>query len=379
MPVPSRSLLRNSNIQNNTYYTDYLTPSPPFLVGEGVRGRGRKNKTMIVDYKHYFSSHCETGVTSGLLRHRGLDISEPMAMGIGSGIFFTYLPFIKAQDAPMVSFRTAPTKVFRLTMERLGVKPVIIKKFRSQVEAMEILDRNLRNGIPTGCQVGCYHLTYLPPEMHVHYNFHNVVVFGKEEGLYHVAEPVFEETQTLSYEDLLRVRFAKGLFEPKGKMYYIESISGTPDMRKAIFAGIKNSVKSMVKDPVPLIGVRGMRMLGRDIKKWPKKHTAKKAAFNLIQLVRTIEEFGTGGAAFRYLYGAFLKEAGELLKHDLLLETSFEMGETGNQWRDFSIRSGRFVKNRAESMDDYNILADIILDCADREEKIFRKLDKIGK
>jgi hypothetical protein len=332
---------------------------------------------MIVDYKHHFSSHCETGVTSGLLRHKGLDVSEPMAMGIGSGIFFTYLPFIKAQDAPMVSFRTAPTKVFKLTTKRLGVTPVLVKDFKSQLDAMDILDRNISNGIPTGCQVGCYHLTYLPPEMHVHYNFHNVVVFGKENGSYHVAEPILEDTQTLTYEDLLRVRFAKGLFEPKGKMYYIGSISPDPDFRKAIYAGIKGSVKNMIKDPVPLIGVRGMRMLARDIKKWPKKHPAKKAAFNLIQLVRTIEEFGTGGAAFRYIYGAFLKEAGEMLGHDLLLETSLEMGEAGNLWRDFSIRTGRFVKNRAGSPDEYSLLADIIFDVAEREEKIFRKLDKI--
>ncbi|MCX6250649.1 MAG: BtrH N-terminal domain-containing protein [Bacteroidetes bacterium] len=332
---------------------------------------------MITDYKHNYSSHCETGVTSGLLRHKGIDISEPMAMGIGSGIFFTYLPFIKAQDAPMVSFRTAPTRVFKLTTQRLGVKTAVLKKFENQLDAMDSLDRNIKNGIPTGCQVGCYHLTYLPPPMHVHYNFHNVVVFGKEDGLYHVAEPVFEETQILSYEDLLRVRFAKGMFEPKGKMYFVESVTQNPDMKKAIFAGIKTSVKNMVKDPVPLIGVRGMRKLSKHMRNWPNKLPAKNAAFNLIQLIRTVEEFGTGGAAFRYLYGAFLKEAGELLKNDELLKLSFDMGEAGNLWRDLSIRGGRFVKNRGD--DNYNTLADIVLECSVREEKIFRALDKIVK
>ena len=76
-----------------------------------------------------------------------------------------------------------------------------------------------------------------------YYNFHNVVVFGKEDGIYHVAEPVLEDTQILTYKDLLRVRFAKGMFEPKGKMYYIESVTPDPDIKKAIFAGIKTSVK----------------------------------------------------------------------------------------------------------------------------------------
>jgi hypothetical protein len=300
-----------------------------------------------------------------------------MVMGIGSGIFFTYLPFIKAQDAPLVSFRTAPTKIFKLTTTRLGVKTAVIKKFKDQKESMDLLDRNLKNGIPTGVQVGCYHLTYLPPEMRVHYNFHNIVIFGKENGLYHVSEPILENTQTLTYEDLVRVRYAKGLFEPKGKMYYIENVPANPDMKKAIFAGINTSVKKMLKDPVPFVGVRGIRTLGKSMKKWPQKYPAKKAAFNLIQLVRTVEEFGTAGAGFRFIYGAFLKEAGELLHHDILLETSMDMGETANLWREFSIRSGRFIKNRAESQDDYSILGDIILECGAREEKIFRKLDTI--
>ena len=122
-----------------------------------------------------------------------------------------------------------------------------------------------------------------------------------------------------------------------------------------------------------------MRMLGRDIKKWPKKLSVSQASFNLIQLVRTVEEFGTGGAAFRFIYGSFLKEAGEKLNHDMLLEASLEMGETGNLWREFSIRSGRFVKTRNGSQDDYSILADIILECAAKEEKIFKKLNKISE
>jgi hypothetical protein len=332
---------------------------------------------MSNEYIHRHSGHCETGATSNLLRQRGLDISEPMAMGIGSGIFFTYLPFIKAQDAPMVSFRTAPTKIFRLTTKRLGVKTVVIKKFRDPKEAMDMLDSNLEKGIPTGVQVGCYHLTYLPAEMHVHYNFHNVVIYGKENGSYKVSEPIREEPQVLSYDDLLRVRFAKGLFEPRGRMYYIESVPENVDMQKAISQGIKTSVKNMVKDPVPLIGVRGIRLLGKDIRKWPKKHAPKKALFNLIQLVRTVEEFGTAGAGFRYIYGAFLKESGDLLKNDLLLETAAEMGQTANLWREFSIRSGRFIKNRAESNDDFSTLSEIIMECAVREERIFRKLSTL--
>jgi len=38
-------------------------------------------------FVHQQAAHCETGVTSALFRFQGVDISEPMIFGIGSGIF----------------------------------------------------------------------------------------------------------------------------------------------------------------------------------------------------------------------------------------------------------------------------------------------------
>jgi len=329
---------------------------------------------MIIDFKHYHSGHCESGATSNLFRHYGLEISEPMAFGIGGGLFFCYLPFIKAQEAPMFAFRTFAGKIFRHASERLGAEIVMIKKFKDQGKAMEDLDRNIENGIPTGVQVGTYHLKYFPPEYRLHFNFHNVVVFGRENGIYHVGEPVREHTQQILREDLQKARFARGMFGPHGKMYYIRSVPENPNMEKAVYSGIQETVKNMLKNPMPYIGVKGMRKLAKDMKKWPIKYPEAKARFYLIQFVRSVEEFGTGGAAFRYIYGAFLKESSGLLNNSVLMEASREMGETATIWRDLTYRSSRFIKNREDSKDDYAVLADILRDCADKEESLFKKL-----
>jgi len=48
------------------------------------------------------------------------------------------------------------------------------------------------------------------------------------------------------------------------------------------------------------------------------------------------EEIGTGGAGFRYLYAAFLQEAGEMLKRDDLQEMSAELTAIGDEWRNFA-------------------------------------------
>jgi hypothetical protein len=55
-------------------------------------------------YIHRMSAHCETGVTSALFLDKGIDLSEPMIFGIGSGIFFGHLPFLKWTGLPISTF-----------------------------------------------------------------------------------------------------------------------------------------------------------------------------------------------------------------------------------------------------------------------------------
>ena len=42
---------------------------------------------MKIELKHSQTAHCENGAAINLLRYNGLDISEPMAFGIGSGLY----------------------------------------------------------------------------------------------------------------------------------------------------------------------------------------------------------------------------------------------------------------------------------------------------
>jgi len=335
-----------------------------------------ETKTMI-DYTHRQAGHCESGATSNLLRFYNQEISEPMAFGIGNGLYFSYIPFLKVQFAPMISFRNLPNTVFHRSMKYLGIDATVIKKFKDPKEAMLALDRNLEKGIPTGMQVGVFNLTFFPPEYRMHYNMHNMVCFGKEGNLYHISDTVMETAHVLTYEDLLRVRYAKGVFAPEGKMYWINSVNKELDIRTAVSMGIKKTVYEMIKVPFPLIGVKGLRWMGRDLKKWPKKHGPEKASFYLGQVLRMAEDFGTGGAGFRFIYGDFLKETGEMFNHSELLETSRMMGKTANRWREFTYIGARNCKNRSKPEEDYSMLGDMMIEIAGMEEQVYKKLDKI--
>jgi hypothetical protein len=157
-------------------------------------------------------------------------------------------------------------------------------------------------------------------------------------------------------------------------MYYPFDVPKEIDLRPAILAGIKKVAKNMVGVPFPLIGTKAMRILSKHMRKWEKKLGQDKSSYYLGQMLRMEEEFGTGGAGYRYLYGAFLNEAADVVNKPVLKEIAGELGETANKWREFSYYGSRNCKRRAKPEESYDRLADLLLDLADREERIFRKL-----
>ncbi len=327
---------------------------------------------MQIDFQHRQSAHCENGVISNLMNHKGIKVSEPLVFGIGAGLFFVYLPFLKVNFAPGFSYRPMPGFIFRRFAKQLGIK-VIHKKFKSTQEAQKILDEKLKEGIPVGLQVGVYNLTYFPDEYRFHFNAHNLVVFGKEENRYLISDPVMETTTSLTDRELEKVRFAKGALPPKGHLYYLESVPTQYDWEIAIKKGIKKTCNDMLA-PVPIIGVNAMKWVAKSIKKWPKKIGVKKTNHYLGQLIRMQEEIGTGGGGFRFIYAAFLEESAQILQNQKLKELSKEMTEIGDEWRDFALNISRVYKNRSGQENVYEKLSDQLMGLAEREKRFFQEL-----
>jgi hypothetical protein len=91
-----------------------------------------------------------------------------------------------------------------------------------------------------------------------------------------------------------------------------------------------------------------------------------------------LEEIGTGGAGFRFIYAAFLQESAGILNNPLLNEASSEFTEIGDKWREFAYLSARVFKNRDNGSTSYEMLADKLLAIACKEEEIFKKLSTIS-
>jgi hypothetical protein len=327
-----------------------------------------------IPFVHRQSSHCESGVVSNLLHHHGIDISEAMAFGIGGGLFFGYLPFIKINKLPLTTFRCGVGGILKRTTRYLGVG-LKVATFRNTEAAMAALDAKLDQGQVVGCRTGGYWLPYFPPAFRFHFNMHNLVVYGKTGQDYLISDPVFPEPVVCPAGDLSKARFAKGAMAPKGTMYHLNGSRPPGDLSEAVCKGIRHVCHAMLHTPGPLIGVGGIRLLARQMRRWPRKLGARKTRLYTGQVIRMQEELGTGGAGFRFMYAAFLQEAAEILKQPLLRSLAEEMTAAGDRWRDFAVMAARNCKGRADAdTESFDAMAGILRECADREEAVYRQL-----
>lgn len=302
-------------------------------------------------------------------------MSEPLAFGMGAGLFFGHMPFLKVNGIPTTTYRILPGMIFKRLCKQLGVK-MYSAKFSNPGSAMDALDRVLDSGRPVGLLTSVYFLPYLPSALRFHFNAHNIVVYGKSGDEYLISDPVMDHVTRISKSDLQLARFAKGALPPKGKMYYPVQVPAQTDFRKAIQWGIHKTSVDMTSIPVPLFGVKGIRFLAERIRKYPQKFEKRKSALFLGNIVRMQEEIGTGGAGFRFIFAAFLQEASIILNEPRLREYSNQMTLIGDQWREFAYRAARVCKEREAGAADYGLLADLMVDCSRQEERFFNQLKK---
>lgn len=324
-------------------------------------------------FQHRLAAHCESGVTSALLTHRGLPVTEPLAFGMGSGLFFIHLPVDRFLGGPTTSFRSLPGSIFSKACKRLGVRWQS-RRYRDPARAAADLAAMVERGVPTGLQTSVYWLSYLPRRFRFQFNAHNIVVYGKGEGGWKVSDPVLDAPVECPDDALERARFAAGVFAPRGRLYFVDPApeATSARLRRAVLLGARETAYRMSHIPVNLFGWKAIRLLGNRAERWPKRYAdPKDALVQLATVVRMQEEIGTGGAGFRYLGAAFLQEAGVLLGQPEWQGWAEALTAIGDRWRDFAARSARIIKSGKAEPADFKEAADIVRECAVRERDLF--------
>jgi len=298
-----------------------------------------------MSFEHRHASHCESGVVANMLRHHGLDLSEPMAFGLSSALSFAYLPIIRINGLPLVAYRMPPRFILKSIQQPLGLK-MRFETFRTPDSGERRLDELLAAGRVVGLQTSVFWLPYMPPDLRFHFNAHNVLAYGRDGDDYLLSDPVAEETVRCAAADLARARFARGALAPKGLLYYPLGTPREPAWESVLPKAMRKTARIMLDTPLPIIGVRGIRRLAAAVGRLDARRDAARSKLFIGQVVRMQEEIGTGGGGFRFIYAAFLQECAARLNRPVFDELADRLIDIGDEWREFALATARMIRDR---------------------------------
>jgi hypothetical protein len=352
---------------------------------------------IIKNYEHKVASHCESGTVRNILKFAGLDVSEPLMFGIGTGIVFGYLFNAKGVSGfPLTALRLPMGVIVNNVAKLCGIK-LFSKRFKTTDDAIKKLDELIDIGQPAAACVEMFYMKYLPPFMQVHAPFHFITIIGREGDNYAISDPYSPEIGILE-RGLLKLAWeTHALFSKDNLLVYVENIPENINWKKAVKTGLKRTCFNMLIPPfvsifLPIFGISGIKMFARQIPNWTRKYSGYALREGMLFTPTILEEQGTGGGAFRFLYAAFLKEASELFNSDALLETAKGMVDVGEKWRDASrhlLKVGKkipmkneeypdwFSKNGKELQDGLVAGKEMFIDVANTEKRVLIQLKKI--
>jgi hypothetical protein len=316
---------------------------------------------LVDNYHHKVASHCESGSVRNLLNNVGIDITEAMVFGIGSGPAFYYLFFAKGPSGfPLIGVRNPPGQILK-NVKKLCNLDIVTRKFRSTEDAIQHANVLIDSNIPVAISVDMFYMKYLPAFLHIHAPFHFVMLVGRDDHSYAVSDPYFEKIGRLGTEDLSA---AWETHAPLAKDNFMAYLNGGPsaiDLETAVVKGIRKTCANMIlpagiKHLFPFIGVQGIKMYSKKVTEWPQKYRGVMLREGVLFNAVGFEDQGTGGGGFRLMYGAFLQEVAEMFGSKEIGELADRMIVHGDTWRQISrkfIKVGKRIPQDDDAYEDW--------------------------
>ncbi|WP_059008857.1 BtrH N-terminal domain-containing protein [Streptomyces specialis] len=263
---------------------------------------------MVKDIDVRDTRHCETTALGVLLRHEGLDLSEPMLFGLGSGLSFIYWDS-KNMGFPFLGGRVKPFELTRNLAAALGLE-LRVEETTSPRKAWQNVAAPLDAGRPVGLQLDSYHLDYFGTK--AHFGGHVVAMYGYDDQHAYLVDTAPQGgAVTTSLAALARARAERGPMTARHRSFTLTAPSGPPSPRDRIIPAIKACADAFLNPPIVNLGHRGIEKTAQQVPKWLRR--AADPREDLPRAAALMEKAGTGGALFRNLYRDFLAESARLI------------------------------------------------------------------
>ncbi|PRX98833.1 BtrH N-terminal domain-containing protein [Allonocardiopsis opalescens] len=273
------------------------------------------------------TQHCETTALGVLLRHQGIDLSEPMIFGLGSGLSFIYWDG-KNLDFPFLGGRVKPFELTRNLAAALGLE-LVVKETSSPRRAWQDIAAPIDSGHPVGLQLDSYHLDYFGSK--VHFGGHVVAMYGYDDERAFLVDTAGQGgAVSTSLAGLAAARAARGPMTARHRSFTLTAPAKPPAPRERIVPAITACAAAFLAPPIANLGHRGIEKAGRLVPTWLQRtdHPGR----DLPQAALLMEQAGTGGALFRRIYRDFLAECTQLLDSPHLRTGHRLYGEAAALW-----------------------------------------------
>ncbi|MEV0606198.1 BtrH N-terminal domain-containing protein [Polymorphospora rubra] len=314
--------------------------------------------------------HCETTTLGALLRHEGIDLSEPMLFGLGEGLGFVYWD-ARTMDFPFLGGRSKPASIIRTVADRLGLA-LHIQETASPRRAWQNVAAALTTGRPVGLQLDSYHLEYFTTK--VHFGGHFVAMYGYDDThayLVDTAQQGGAVTTTLA--SLERARGERGPMTARNLSFTVTGPADRPGLDDAVRTAIRNNARTFLDPPIANLGHRGIAKAARQVTRWLDR--SRDPSRDLPLAAALMERGGTGGALFRTMYRDFLAECAAIVDDDNLRLGHQLYAEIAPLWTEVS----RHIAAAGETGDPEHLAraSAILTDLADRERDAMQTLSTV--
>ncbi|TDC38856.1 DUF4872 domain-containing protein [Actinomadura sp. KC345] len=264
--------------------------------------------TTMIDVDAPGTQHCETTALTVLLRHQGIDLSEPMLFGLGSGLSFVYWDS-KNMGFPFLGGRVKPFELTRNLAARLRLE-LLVQETTSPRRAWENVVAPIDAGRPLGLQLDSYYLDYFRSK--VHFGGHIVAMYRYDDhDAYLVDTDQQGGTVATSLTSLAQARAARGPMTAKHRSFTLTAPKGLPSPRELVVPAVTACADAFLNPPIANLGHRGIEKAGKLVPTWLRRTDSPQR--DLAQAALLMEKAGTGGALFRNFYRDFLAECTHLL------------------------------------------------------------------
>ncbi|GGQ69885.1 BtrH N-terminal domain-containing protein [Streptomyces pilosus] len=318
------------------------------------------------------AQHCETTTLGVLLRHQGLDLSEPMLFGLGSGLSFVYWDG-KNMPFPFLGGRVKPFELTRNLAGALGLD-LRVEETTSPRRAWKNVTAAIDSDHPVGLQLDSYYLDYFGTP--VHFGGHMVALYGYDE---HSAQLVDTEQQggavSTGLAGLARARAARGPMTARNRSFTLTVPERLPGPEQRIVPAITACADAFLDPPIANLGHRGIEKAGKLVRTWLRRSEDPRR--DLPQAALMMERAGTGGALFRNLYRDFLGECTHLLDSGPLRTGHRLYGEAAALWTEVA---ALITEAGTEGDEERLLRAGAVLgDLSRVEREAMRALSRLGR